>query len=58
LIPVGEVFFRDSVLPEEKRRMIIKGLVPRDLIESRLEDDAVPPQERKVLEEQLQLLDP
>lgn len=56
LIPVGDLFFRENILPEEKRRLIIKGFVPRHLIETRLEDTALLPQERKVLEEQLRLM--
>lgn len=56
LIPVGDIFFRDNILPEEKRRLILKGFVPRHLIESRLEDADIPPRERKVLEEQLKLM--
>jgi len=55
MVPVGDIFFRDSVLPEEKRRLIAKGLVPRDLIVARLAEPDIPPQERKVLEEQLRL---
>lgn len=56
LIPIGDLFFRDTILPEEKRRLIIKGLIPRELVEQRLTEDGVPLQERKVLEEQLRLL--
>lgn len=55
LIPIGDLFFRDTILPEEKRRLITKGLIPKSLVEQRLEDEAVSPQERKVLEEQLRL---
>jgi hypothetical protein len=56
LIPVGDIFFRDTILPEEKRRLIIKGLIPKDLVEQRLADNTISPAERKVLEEQLPLL--
>jgi hypothetical protein len=56
LIPVGDIFFRDTILPEEKRRLIIKGFVPRHLVESRLEEQTISAQERKVLEEQLRLM--
>ena len=55
LVPVGDIFFRDTVLPEEKRRLIVRGLVPRELIVARLAETDVPPQERKVLDEQLRL---
>jgi hypothetical protein len=57
LIPVGDLFFRDTILPEEKRRLIIRGLIPRELIEARLADTEIPAQERRVLEDQLTLLD-
>ena len=53
LIPVGDIFFRDSVLPEEKRKLLIKGLIPRDLIQSRLEDQTISRQERTMLEDYL-----
>jgi len=56
LIPIGDLFFRNTILPEEKRRLIIKGLIPKDLVEQRLADVGVSAQERKVLEEQLRLL--
>ena len=53
LIPVGDIFFREGILPEEKRRLITRGFVPRNLVEDRLLDQSIAPQERKVLEEQL-----
>jgi len=56
LIPIGDLFFRDTILPEEKRRLIMKGLIPKLLVEQRLEDESVSEQERRVLEEQLKLL--
>ena len=56
LIPIGDIFFRESILPEEKRRLMIRGLIPRDLVETRLEDRDIPEQERNVLEDQLKLL--
>ena len=57
LIPVGDIFFRESILPEEKRRLMIRGLIPRELVLSRLADERIPVQERAVLEDQLKLLD-
>lgn len=56
LIPVGDIFFREGVLPEEKRRLIMRGLVPRNLVEDRLLDQSISPQERKVLEEQIKTI--
>jgi hypothetical protein len=54
LIPIGDIFFRNTILPEEKRRLIIKGHIPKSLIEQRLDDDDVPAQERTMLEQQLE----
>lgn len=56
LVPVGDIFFRDNILPEEKRRLIIKGLVPRELILARLQEPTLSAQERRVLEEQLRVM--
>jgi hypothetical protein len=55
IIPIGDLFFRDAILAEEKRRLIRKGLVPRRLIEARLEDADVSPTERAMLIDQIQL---
>ena len=52
VIPIGDLFFRDTLYPEEKRRLIRKGLVPLDLIRQRLEDSNLPDEERAVLLEQ------
>lgn len=57
LLPIGDIFFRDSILPEEKRRLIIRGLIPRELVLNRLADPRIPAQERAVLDDQLKLLD-
>lgn len=51
LIPAGDIFFRNSILPEEKRRLLARGLIPRDLIESRLNDENISADERAVLNE-------
>ena len=56
LIPVGDIFFREAVLPEEKRRLIIRNLIPRELVVARLADDRISAQERTVLEDHLKLL--
>jgi len=55
LIPTGDIFFRDSILPEEKRKLLMKGLIPMDLVESRLEDKSISGEERKVLLEHVKL---
>jgi len=57
LIPIGDIFFRNTVLPEEKRRLIQRGQIPRELILTRLEDNGISAQERNMLEESLQLVD-
>jgi hypothetical protein len=55
IIPIGDIFFRDTVLPEEKRRLLNRGLVPIGLIRSRLEDTGISAQERRMLTDHLQL---
>lgn len=56
LIPVGDIFFRETVLPEEKRRIIHRGLIPKELIQSRLQDPGISAQERSMLEDALEHL--
>ena len=56
LIPIGDIFFRDTILPEEKRRLILKGLIPKEFMEQRITDPTVSPQERRMLEDQLRLM--
>lgn len=53
LIPVGELFFMDDVLIEEKRRLIQRGHVPRELVAQRLRATGVPTSERRMLLGQL-----
>ncbi len=55
LIPVGDIFFRNTVLPEEKRKLLNRGLIPDELIEARLEDEQAPPEEKHMLYEYLKL---
>ncbi len=50
LIPVGDIFFRNTVLPQEKRKLISRGLIPDELIETRLADKTISEQERKMLQ--------
>lgn len=56
IIPVGDIFFRDAILPAEKRRLIERGLVPRALVEARLEHPDLAPREQHMLAEQLRLM--
>jgi len=53
LIPAGDIFFRDTILPEEKRKLLNTGLIPKDLIESRLEDDQIAKEENRILHDYL-----
>lgn len=53
IIPAGDIFFRDTILPEEKRKMLSTGLIPRELVESRLKDKTTSIEEKKVLNEYL-----
>lgn len=53
LIPVGEIFFMDTILPEEKRRLLARGLIPLDLVEERLNNPRLAPAEKKLLREHL-----
>ena len=53
LIPAGDIFFRDTILPEEKRKILAKGLIPAELVKTRLEDENTSTEERQVLLEYL-----
>ncbi|MEX2516469.1 MAG: hypothetical protein WD572_06100 [Gammaproteobacteria bacterium] len=54
LIPVGEIFFMDTILPAEKRRLLERGLIPIELVESRFDSGKASTAEQKVLHEYLQ----
>jgi len=49
LIPAGEIFFRGSILPQEKQKLLSRGLIPKELVESRLADENTSPDEKRVL---------
>lgn len=49
LIPAGEIFFRGTILPREKQKLLSKGLIPKELVESRLADKNTSPDEKEVL---------
>jgi len=49
LIPAGEIFFRDSILPQEKQKLLSRGLIPKELVESRLADENTSSDEKKIL---------
>lgn len=56
LIPAGEIFFRETVLPQEKQKLLNKGLIPEELIRSRLNDEDTPPEEKKILYDYLKAI--
>ena len=49
ILPAGDIFFRETILPEEKRKLLNKGMIPIDLIEARLEEEHISKQEKKML---------
>ena len=53
LIPAGDIFFRDTILPEEKRKLLNKGLIPLELVHTRLADESISQRERKMLQDYL-----
>ena len=53
VISAMEVFIRDTILPEEKRRLITRGLIPKELISKRLEFKDLSDPEREMLEKYL-----
>ena len=55
LIPAGDIFFRDTILPEEKRKLLNKGLIPLELVHARLEDESISHRERKMLQDYIQM---
>lgn len=55
IIPAGDVFFRETILPQEKRKLLDKGLIPRELIEARLSDSNITDVEKKILYDHLKL---
>lgn len=55
VIPAGDIFFRDTILPEEKRKLLNKGLIPLELVHARLEDSSISQRERKMLQDYLSL---
>ncbi len=49
LLPASNIFFMDTVLGGEKRGLVERGLVTKDMIRNRLENAALPEEEQKVL---------
>ncbi len=55
VIPAGDIFFRNTILPEEKRKLLNRGLIPLELVEARLEDVGISSRERKILEDYIKM---
>lgn len=55
IIPVGEIFFRSTILPQEKQKLLNKGLIPKELVQSRVNDPGISADERKILNDYLRL---
>ena len=55
LIPIGEIFFRDSILPQEKQKLLNTGLIPKELVQSRINEKGINPTEKKILNEYLRM---
>jgi hypothetical protein len=55
LIPIGEIFFRNSILPQEKQKLINKGLIPKELIQSRINEQGINADEKKILNDYLRM---
>jgi len=55
LIPAGDIFFRETILPEEKRKLLSKNLIPLELVESRLQEQNISKQEKQMLNDYLVL---
>jgi len=53
IIPAGDIFFRGTVLPEEKRKLLNKRLIPLELVEARLDDKSISSREKKMLQDYL-----
>lgn len=53
VLPIKKVFLHDSVLPEEKRRLISRGLIAREWVKERLESENLSNSEREILENYL-----
>lgn len=55
IIPAGEIFFRNTILPEEKRKLLNRGFIPLELVHSRLEDESISQREKKMLQDYLSM---
>jgi len=55
VLPIGDIFFRETILPQEKRKLLDKGLIPIDLIKTRIDDPDISDVEKKILYDYLKL---
>lgn len=53
VFPIEKLFLHDSVLPEEKRRLISRDLISRDLVKERMRSENISDSEREILENYL-----
>ncbi len=55
IIPAGDIFFRDTILIEEKRKLLNRGFIPDDLVQARLNDETASHEEKHMLHDYLKL---
>jgi hypothetical protein len=53
MMPVGEIFFRDTILPQEKQKLLNKGLIPKELVQSRMNEKGISIEEKQILTDYL-----
>ncbi len=53
MMPIGEIFFRDTILPQEKQKLLNKGLIPKELVQSRINEKGISIEEKKILTDYL-----
>lgn len=53
MMPVGEIFFRDTILPQEKQKLLNKGLIPKEIVQSRINEKGISIEEKKILTDYL-----
>ena len=49
LLPAPNIFFMDTVLGEEKRSLVERGLISKEMVNNRLNNPAISEEERQVL---------
>lgn len=51
LVPLGNIFFSDMVMPEEKRQLLKEGIIPMALVMERLGEKQLTSQEKEILQD-------